>query len=81
MRQEILEPGFDSLPIFQHFLGDVIGVDVDADCANDSKLLSLNGNRGAFEFSRTDVQLIIQFVFVQELTAFEVDQQICCTVA
>ena len=76
-----MEPRFDSLSIFQHFFGDIISVDIDADRTNDSKFFSFDWDRCAFEFSRSDVQLVIQFVFVQELPAFEIDQQIRCAVA
>src|SRR5207249_8063977 len=79
--KKVLEPCFNSLSISQHFLGDVIGVDVDTDRANDSKLLSFNWDRRAFEFSRSDVQLVIQFVFVKELTLLKIDQQIRRAVA
>ena len=79
--QEVLEPSFDPLSILQHLLGDVISVNVDANRANDSEFLSFNRDRGAFEFSRADVQFIIQFLFVQELPALEVNEQIRGAVA
>ena len=62
--KKVLEPRFDSLSIFQDFLADVIRVDVDADRADDSEFLSLNRDRRAFEFSRAEVQFVIQFVLV-----------------
>src|ERR1700757_348068 len=74
--KEILEPCLNSLSISEHFLGDIIGVDVDTDRANDSKLFSFNWDRRAFEFSRADVQLVIQFVLVKELTLLKIDQKI-----
>ena len=55
--QKVLEPRFDALLIFQHFVADVIGVDVNADRANDSEFLSFDRDSGAFEFSSADVQL------------------------
>ena len=79
--KKVLKPSFDPLSILKHFLGDVISVDVDANRANDSEFLSFDRNRGAFEFSRADVQLVVQLVLVQELPTFQIDQQICCTVA
>ena len=79
--QKVLEPGFDPLSILKHFLGDVIRVDVYANRANDSEFLSFDRDRGAFEFSRADVQFVIQFVFVQELPALEVNEQIRGAVA
>src|SRR6266481_6631651 len=68
------------LSVAQYLLGNVISVDVDADRANDSKFFSFDWDRRAFEFSRTDVQLVIQFVFIQELAAFEINQQVCCAI-
>src|SRR5947199_8315198 len=44
---EVLKPGFDPLSIFQHFLRDVISVNVDANRADDSEFLSFARNRGA----------------------------------
>ena len=79
--KEVLEPSFDPLSILKHFLGHVIRVDVDANRANDSELRSFDRDRGAFEFSRADVQFVIQFVFVQELPVLEVDKQIRGAVA
>src|SRR5438552_697690 len=79
--KKVLEPRLDSVLISQHFLGDVIGVDVDTDGANNSKFPSFDGDRRAFEFSRPDVQLVIQFFFVKELTLLQIDQQIRCSVA
>jgi hypothetical protein len=79
--KKVLEPGFDALLIFQDFFGDVIRVDINADRTNDSELLSLNGNGRAFEFSRAEVQLVIQFVFVEKLAALEINQQVRCAVA
>jgi hypothetical protein len=79
--KKILEPRLDALSILKHFLGDVIRVDVYANRANDSEFLSFDRDRGAFEFSRADVQLVIQFVFVQELPALEVNEQIRGAVA
>src|SRR6266436_7155284 len=67
--KKVLEPRFDALPIFQHLFGDVISVDIDADRANDSEFLSLDRDRCAFEFSRADVQLVIQFLFVEKLAS------------
>src|SRR5437016_11434375 len=78
--KKILEPRFNTLSVAQYPLGDVISVDVDADRANDSKFLSFDWDRCAFEFSRADVQLVIQFLFVEELPAFEINQQIRCAV-
>jgi hypothetical protein len=49
--KKIPEPGFDSLSILEHFLGDVISVDVDTDRADDSEFLSLDWNCCAFELS------------------------------
>jgi hypothetical protein len=57
--KKVLEPRFDSLPILQHFLGDVVSVDVDADCTHNSEFLSLDGDRRAFEFSPAEIQLVI----------------------
>ena len=48
---------------------------------NDSKFLSFDRDRRAFEFPVSEVQIIIQFVFVQELPAFEINQEIRCAVA
>src|SRR4029453_13527806 len=79
--KEVLEPSFDPLSILQHFLRDVISVNVDTNRADDSEFLSFDRNRRAFEFSRADVQLVIQFVFVQELPALEVNEQIGGAVA
>ena len=79
--KEVLEPSFDPLSILQHFLRDVISVNVDANRADDSEFLSFDRNRRAFEFSRADVQLVVQLVLVEELAAFQIYQQICCTVA
>ena len=42
--KEILKPGFDPLSILQHFLGDVVRIDVDADPANYSEILAFNGD-------------------------------------
>ncbi len=75
-----MEPRFDSLPVFQHLLADVIGVDIDADRANNSEFLSFDRDGRAFEFSRADVQLVIHFVFVKELPAFEVNEQVRCAI-
>src|SRR5947208_16759149 len=60
--KEVLEPSFDPLSILQHFLRDVISVNVDANRADDSEFFSLDRNRRAFEFSRADVQFIVQLV-------------------
>src|SRR5260370_21707724 len=79
--KKVSKPRFDSLLVSQHVLGDVIGVDVDANRANDSKFLSFDWDRRAFEFSRANVQLVIQFFFVKKLAAFEVDEQVRCAVA
>ena len=68
--KKVLEPRFDALSIFQHFLGDVITVDIDADRAHDPKFLALDWDCRAFEFSGADVQLVVQFVLVQELAPF-----------
>jgi hypothetical protein len=76
-----LEPSFDPLSILKHFLGHVIRVDVYANRANDSEFLSFDRNRRAFEFSRADVQLVVQLVLIQELATFQINQQICCAVA
>ena len=70
--QEVLEPSFDPLPILQHFLRDVISINVDANRAHDSEFLSFDRDRGAFEFSCADVQLVVQFVLVQELATFQI---------
>jgi hypothetical protein len=43
--KEVLEPRFDPLSILQHFLGDVVGINVYANRANDSEFLSFDGNR------------------------------------
>ena len=79
--KKVLEPRLNSLSILQHFLGDVIGVDVDTDRANDSKFLSFDGDRRTFEFSRANFQLIIQFFLVKKLTLLKIDQQIRRAVA
>src|SRR5437763_14915657 len=79
--KEVLEPSFDPLSILQHFLGDVISVNVDANRADDSEFLSFDRNRRALEFSRADVQLVVQLILVQELPTFQIYQQISCTVA
>src|SRR6266481_9926815 len=79
--KEVLEPSFDPLSILQHFLRDVIGVNVDANRADDSEFLSFDRNRRAFEFSRADLQLVVQLVLVQELATFQIYQQICGAVA
>ena len=71
--QKVLEPRFDALPIFQHLFSDVISVDVDSDRAYDSEFLSLDGDRCAFEFSRTDVQLVVQLFLVKKLTLLQID--------
>ena len=67
--QKVLEPRFDALSIFQHFLGDVISIDVYANRTYNSEFFSFDWDRGAFEFSRADVQLVVQLVLVQELAA------------
>src|SRR5262249_1023890 len=73
--KKILKPCFDALSILQHFFGDVISIDVDANRPDDSEFLSFDGDCGAFEFSRTDVQLVVQLVLVQKLATFQVNQQ------
>src|SRR5882724_1647245 len=78
--KKVLEPRFDSLSILQHFFADVISIDVNTDRAYDSKFLSLDWNRGAFEFSYANIQIVIQFVFVEQLAAFEINEQIRCSV-
>src|SRR2546421_6108133 len=54
----------------------MVRIDVDADPADNSELLALDRYACAFEFSRADIQLVIQFVLVQKLPTFEVDQEI-----
>src|SRR5262245_47506504 len=44
---------------------DVVDVDIDADRADNAKLLSQDGDCRAFEFPRADVQLIIELVLAQ----------------
>src|ERR1051326_8576242 len=73
---KVCEPHFDSLAIFQHLLGDVVRVDIDADCAHDAEFLSFNRDRRAFEFSGADVELVVQFVLVEQLPTFEINLQI-----
>jgi len=63
--KKILKPCFDALSILQHFFGDVISIDVDANRTDDSKFLPLNRNRSAFEFSGANIQLVVQLVLVQ----------------
>src|SRR5262249_33379857 len=79
--QKVLKPSFDSLLIFKHFFGEVISIDVNANRANDAEFLPFDRDRRAFEFSCADVQLVVQLVFIQELTTFQINQQICCAVA
>ena len=73
--EKVLEPGFDPLSIFQHFLCDVVRVDVDADRADDSKVLALDRNGCALEFSGADIELVVEFIFVQQLALFQIDQE------
>ena len=79
--KKIFKPRLDALSILEHFFRDVIGVDVNANGANDSEFFSLNRNGGAFEFSRADVQLVVQLVLIHELATFQIDQQIGCAIA
>src|SRR4029450_355287 len=47
-----------------------------ADRANDPEFLARNWDRRAFEFSRAHIQLVIQFLFIEKLALFQIDQQI-----
>ena len=58
--KKVLEPRLDSLSILQHFLADVIGIDINTNRADDSEFFSFDRDRGAFEFSSADVQLVVR---------------------
>jgi hypothetical protein len=79
--KKVLEPRFDALSIFQDFFSDVISIDIYANRTYNSEFFSFDRDRGAFEFSRADVQLVVQLFLVQELAAFQINQQVCRAVA
>ncbi len=64
---EILEERFDAFLALYHFVGEIVYIDIDADRAHDAEFLVINRDGRAFEFSRSDIQLIVQLVFVLEL--------------
>src|SRR4029077_1620629 len=74
--EKVSEPRLDPLSVFEYFLGDVIGVDIDTDCTHDSIFFAIHRDCCAFEFARSNVQFVIQLLLVEKLTLFEIDQQI-----
>ena len=78
---KIFEPRFDPFFTLNHFFSEIVGVDVNANRTDNSKFLSHNGNGRALELPRTNTQLIVQLVLLQELTLLQIDQQIGGAVA
>src|ERR1700676_305054 len=56
---KVFEPGLDLFLTLQHFLVQIICIDIDADRSDYSKFLPHDWDRGAFEFSRADIELVI----------------------
>ena len=52
--------GLEEIPhllrVVHHFLGEVVGIDIDADGAHDAVFLPDDRDRGAFEFPGADVR-------------------------
>ena len=69
------------LRVVHDFFGKIIGVDVDADGADDAVFFPDNRDRGAFELSGADVQLVIELIFVRNLALLQIDDQVRGAVA
>src|SRR5438034_10287614 len=74
--QKVFEPRLDSFMIFHYLLGQVIRVNVDADCADHTKLLTDDRDRRALKSPGPDIQLVVEFIFVLKLAFLQVDEQI-----
>ena len=74
---EGLEEVLHLLGVVHHFFGEIIGIDVDADGADDTVFFPDDRDRGALELSGADVQLVIELIFVRDLALLQVDDQVC----
>jgi hypothetical protein len=78
---EVFKPRFNLFRTLHYFGGQIIDVDVDADRADDSEFLPYNRYGRALKFTRTNVELVVQFIFVEQLPLLQIDQQIGRAVA
>src|SRR5579862_1360709 len=60
----------------QHLVMDVVDIDIDADCADDTELLPNDRNRRAFEATRADVEFVVELVLPKIYAAHEIDQEL-----
>ena len=72
---------FDVLFVFHNFVTHVVRIDVDADSAHHTVVLANNRYGRALKLSRPDVQFIVKFVFVLDLSALQIDEQACRAVS
>src|SRR5205807_8142103 len=73
---EIFKPCLDPLFALHDFIGEIVRIDVDAYRADNTEILSQNRDGRALELARANIQLVVQFIFVQELALLQIDQQV-----
>ena len=78
---KIPKEGFDVLFVFHHFVTHIVGIDVDADRTDHTVVFPNNWYGRALKLSRPDVQFIVKFVFVLDLSALQIDEQACRAVS
>src|SRR4051812_4157356 len=74
--QKIPKPFLDPSLIGHDMLGEIIRINVDTDGADHAKLFPHYRDGRAFKFPAANVQLVVQFILVSELTLFQINQQI-----
>ena len=74
--QEHADEMVERIRIVAHLFIQVIVIHIDADSADQSKVLAVNGNRRALKTARPDVQLVVELVRVIEGAAAQVHHKI-----
>ena len=78
---KIPEERFNVLFVLHNFATHVVRIDVDADSAHHTVVLANNRYGRALKLSHPDVQVIVKFVFVLDLSALQSDEQDCRAVS
>src|ERR1043166_1963814 len=73
---KILEESLDTPPAAHHFLSQIICIDVDTDRAHHAEFRPVNRDGGALEFSRADIQLVVELFLVLKLSLLQIDEKI-----
>src|SRR3981081_2790537 len=67
---KVLKEAFDALLAAHYLIGQIIYIEVDADRADDSKFRPEDRDRGALDFSRSCIQVVVELVLVLKVAAF-----------